>query len=169
MWLRRWQRWRRPDSGKVGQWAAASRQQPVCGSVPPLGSTALPGGPMREMLTAVANKSAFSPFRASCALGNGESDLATQLVVNSSQPTRHQLDRRRDQVVLQAGVALGRTATSGFAECRARGCDCGRQDRGVTTVGFQSVPVGRSSGCVFEGGSRCRKGAEGGAGGMRQP
>jgi hypothetical protein len=50
---------------------------------------------------------------------------------------RHQLDRCRDQIVLQAGVALARAARSGRSERRACGCDCGGQDRGVTPVGFR--------------------------------
>jgi len=68
---------------------------------------------------------------------------------------RHQLDRRRDQVVLQAGVALGRTDRSGREERRPRGCHCGRQDRGPAAVGLGSVPVGRSGGVYArsEGGS----------------
>jgi len=49
---------------------------------------------------------------------------------------RHQLDRRRNQVVLSAGQFVGRPARSGRAERRTRGCHCGRQDRRVTPVGF---------------------------------
>jgi len=41
---------------------------------------------------------------------------------------RHQLDRRRDQVVLHAGFALGHAAGSGCAERRPRGRDFWRQD-----------------------------------------
>ena len=67
---------------------------------------------------------------------------------------RHQLDRGRDQIVLQAGVALGRAAHSGRPERRARGCHCGRQDRGVTPMGFRSVPVGGPGGRVFAVGRR---------------
>ncbi len=48
---------------------------------------------------------------------------------------------------------------------RARGCHCGRQDRGVTPVGFWPVPVGGSGGRVFADGSeRWRSGAESGEG-----
>ncbi len=36
-------------------------------------------------------------------------------------PRRRQLDRGRDQVVLQAGVALGRAARSSFTDRRACG------------------------------------------------
>jgi SpoVK/Ycf46/Vps4 family AAA+-type ATPase len=58
------------------------------------------------------------------------------------RPGRRQLDRRRDQVVLQAGVALGRAARSGCAERGPGGCHCGRQDRVAQAVGLWSVPVG---------------------------
>jgi len=82
-----------------------------------------------------------------------------------NSPRRHQLDRGRDQVVLQAGVALGRAARSGLAERRTRGCHCGRQDRRVTPVGLGPVPVGGSGGRVCAAGRwQWWAGAEGGAG-----
>ena len=72
--------------------------------------------------------------------------------------------RRQNRSVLQSGVALGRAARSGFAERRARSCHCGRQDRGVTPVGFRSVPVGGPGGGVFAvGGSQWRSCQAGGA------
>jgi len=77
---------------------------------------------------------------------------------------RHQLDRSRDQVVLQAGVALGRPARSGRSERRTRGCHCGRQDRGSTPVGLRKMFVGGSGRRVFAVGSRWSEGAESGAG-----
>jgi SpoVK/Ycf46/Vps4 family AAA+-type ATPase len=58
---------------------------------------------------------------------------------------RHQLDRSRDQVVLQSGVALGRAARSGPAQRRARGCHCRRHDREPAAVGLGSVPRSRPS------------------------
>jgi hypothetical protein len=64
---------------------------------------------------------------------------------------RHQLDRGRDQIVLQAGQFVGRAARSSRPERRARGCHCGRQDRRVTPVGLGSVPIGGSGGGVFAG------------------
>jgi hypothetical protein len=67
---------------------------------------------------------------------------------------RHQLDRRRDQVVLQAGVALGCAAHSGRAERRPRGCHGGRQDREPTPLGLRSVPLGGPGRRVFAVGRR---------------
>jgi len=55
--------------------------------------------------------------------------------------------------------------SAGCAERRARGCDCGRQDREPAPVGLWSVPFGGSSGGVFAAGRwQRRSGAEGGAG-----
>ena len=68
---------------------------------------------------------------------------------NRLSTQRHQLDRRRDQIVLQTGVTLGRAARSGRAERRACGFDRGRQDREPAPVGLRSVPVGGSGGGVF--------------------
>jgi len=79
---------------------------------------------------------------------------------------RHQLDRGRDQVVLQAGVAARCPFDPSRAECRARGCDRRRQDRRVAAVGFWSMPFGGSGRRLFEGGSRRREGAESRASGM---
>jgi len=82
---------------------------------------------------------------------------------------RHQLDWGRDQVVLQAGVALGRAARSGRPKCRPRGCHCGGQDRRASPVGLRSVPLGGSGGGVFEVGRwQRRSGQEGGAGSWRE-
>jgi hypothetical protein len=83
---------------------------------------------------------------------------------------RRQLDRRRDQVVLQAGESSGRAARSGSAERRPRGGHGGREDRGVTPVGFRKMPVGRSGGRVFPraGAGWCSSQA-GGAGGLSLP
>jgi hypothetical protein len=91
---------------------------------------------------------------------------ATLQLGRKAGPTgRRQLDRGRDQVVLPAGVTLGRAARSGCPERHTRGCHCGRQDRRVTSVGFRSVPVGGSGGGVFaDGGWQWRSGAESGAG-----
>jgi len=80
-----------------------------------------------------------------------------------------QLDGGRDQVVLQAGVAARCAARSGRPERRARGCHCGRQDRGSPAVGLRSVPVGRPGGGVFASGAIWQSGAEGGAGRLRLP
>jgi len=70
----------------------------------------------------------------------------------AAQARRRPVDRCRDQVVLQARVALGRAAHSSRPECRTCGRDCGRQDRRVTPVGFRSVPVSWSGGRVFADG-----------------
>ena len=80
---------------------------------------------------------------------------------------RHQLDRGRDQIVLQAGVATRCPFDPSRPERRACCCHRGRQDRGITPVGFGSVPVGGSGGGVLAVGSRWREGAESGASGMR--
>jgi hypothetical protein len=50
---------------------------------------------------------------------------------------RHQLDRRRDQIVLQAGVALGRAARSGRPERRARGNEYDQPDVAATPRALQ--------------------------------
>jgi hypothetical protein len=76
----------------------------------------------------------------------------------------------RDQVVLQAGVALGRAARSSRSERRTRGGDRGRLDRCFTPVGLGPVPVGGSGGGVFAGEGWWRwSGAESGAGGVSRP
>jgi len=80
---------------------------------------------------------------------------------------RRQLDRCRDQVVLQVGTTARCPTHSGRTERRTRSCDRGRQDRGVTPVGLGSVPIGGSGGSVFAVGRSWRKGAESGAGGLR--
>jgi len=75
-------------------------------------------------------------------------------------PGWRQLDGRRDPELLQASLAARRAACSGRAECRPRGCHCGRQDRGVTPVGLRSVPLGRSGLCVSreqQAGTRARR------------
>ena len=59
---------------------------------------------------------------------------------------RHHLDRGRDQVVLQLGVAARCPARSGRAERRTRGCDRGRQDREVAAVGWRSGQAGDAGG-----------------------
>ena len=57
---------------------------------------------------------------------------------------------RRQQAPHHDGRLSARCpARSGRSERRARGCHCGRQDRGVTPVGFRSVPIGGSGGRVF--------------------
>jgi hypothetical protein len=85
-------------------------------------------------------------------------------------PRRHQLDRCRDQVVLQAGVPARCAARSGRPERRTRGCHCGRQDREPAAVGLGKMPVGGSGWGVFAGGSGYwREGAEGGAGVIIRP
>jgi hypothetical protein len=82
---------------------------------------------------------------------------------------RHQLDRRRDQIVLQARVALGRAAGSGSPERRASGRHCGRQDRRATPVGLRTMPGGRLGGGVFAVGRRWRESSKGGACRLRPP
>jgi hypothetical protein len=78
---------------------------------------------------------------------------------------RHQLDRRRDQVVLHAGFALGHAAGSGCAERRPRGRDFWRQDWEPAAVGFGQMSVGGSGGGVFAvGRAEWRSGAESRAG-----
>ena len=63
---------------------------------------------------------------------------------------RRQLDRRRDQVVLQAGESSGRAARSGSAERRPRGGHGGREDRRAAVVGIGTVTIGGSGGGMSE-------------------
>ena len=73
--------------------------------------------------------------------------------------------RRPQAPHYDGGLSARRPARSGRAERRARGCHCGRQDRGSTPVGLRSVPVGGSGGGVFEVGSgQWWAGAQGGEG-----
>jgi len=67
--------------------------------------------------------------------------LASDTTALSTAPARrHPVDRRRDQVVLSARGPARRAAGPGRAERRARGCDCGRQDR----VSASGPPAGAS-------------------------
>jgi hypothetical protein len=102
-------------------------------------------------------------------LANGPANTRCRAsnAAHGKPPRRRQLDRGRDQVVLQAGFFVGRPARSGRPERRARGCHCGRQDRRVTPVGLRSVPFCGSDGGVFAGGSGRRESAENGASGIR--